>query len=214
MTAQCDKVRITRKIQQEVFIRTMKRELIELQTYLDFTQSKLHAELRDLDLNRYPATGGWSAGQVVAHLIKTEKYLYPLFSFVPKLIRSQKILDRLNWLNVALNKLAGMSFLSNGEQLPKSFQQLSPGLFRGRFTAPAFLKPRRKNYDFDDLWAKRQAARAKTLAALERSDLSRLKELKFSHPILGSFSLFEFALFIGKHEEWHTEQLKRIKASS
>ncbi len=191
----------------------MNNDLNELRAYLDSTQAKLLAELGNMDLNQFPNNGGWSAGQVVAHLIKTEKYLYPLFSFVPKLIRSQAVLDQLNWLNVALNKLAGMSFLSNGEQLPKSFQQLNPGAFGGRFTAPAFLKPRRKTYDFDSLWAKREAARAKTLAALERSDLSRLKQLKFSHPILGSFSLFEFALFIGKHEEWHTEQLKRIKAN-
>lgn len=190
----------------------MNHELIELQAYLDSTESKLLAELRGMELNHYPANGGWSAGQVVAHLIKTEKYLYPLFSFVPKLIRSQTILDRLDWLNTAMSKLAGMSFLSNGEQLPKTLNQADMASFRGRFTAPAFLKPRRKTYELESMWAKRQVARAKTLAALSSSDLPRLKQLRFSHPILGSFSLFEFALFIGKHEEWHTEQLKRIKA--
>ena len=187
-------------------------ELAELQTYLDSTEAKLLVELRGMDLNQYPASGGWSAGQVLAHLIKTEKYLYPLFSFVPKLIRSQAILDRLDWLNTVMNKLAGMSFLSLGDQVPKNFQQTDLTTFRGRFTAPAFLKPSRKVYDFDQLWAKRETARVKTLTALSRADSSRLKELKFSHPILGSFTLFEFALFIGKHEEWHAEQLKRIKA--
>lgn len=186
-------------------------DVAEIQKYLSSTQAKLLVELNGLDLNRYPANGGWSAGQVLAHLIKTEKYLYPLFSVVPKIIRSQKILDRLDWLNIGMNKLAGMSFLSNGDQVPKNFQQIDITTIRGRFTAPAFLKPRRKVYDFDSLWAKRETARAKTLAALGRSDLSRLKELKFSHPILGSFTLIEFVLFIGKHEEWHTEQLKRIK---
>lgn len=191
----------------------MNNDLNELRAYLDSTQAKLLAELGNMDLNQFPNNGGWSAGQVVAHLIKTEKYLYPLFSFVPKLIRSQAILDRLDWLNTGMNKLAGMSFLSLGDQVPKNFHQTDLTTLRGRFTAPTFLKPGRKSYDFQRLWAKREAARAKTLAALERSDLSRLKQLKFSHPILGSFSLFEFALFIGKHEEWHTEQLKRIKAS-
>jgi len=102
-------------------------------------------------LNQYPPDGGWAADQVLAHLIKTEKYLYQLFSIVPKLIRSQKILDRLDWLNTAISKLAGMSFISS------------------------------------------------------------VKELRLSHPVLGNFSLFEFALFIGKHKEWYTEQLKRIK---
>lgn len=192
----------------------MNQDLIDLQEYLDSTQTQLLAELRGLDLNAFPANGGWSAGQVLAHLIKTEKYLYPLFSFVPKLIRSQKILNRLDWLNIALNKLAGMSFLSNGEQSPNIFQQKDLAKFRGRFTAPAFLKPRRKFYDLEKLWVEREAARAKTLAALSHSDFSRLKQLRFSHPILGSFSLFEFALFIGKHEEWHTEQLKRIKTDT
>lgn len=187
-------------------------DVAKIREYLNSTQVKLLVELNGLDLNRYPASGGWSAGQVLAHLIKTEKYLYPLFSVVPKIIRSQKILDRLDWLNIGMSKLAGMSFLGNGDQVPQNFQQTDITTFRGRFTAPAFLKPRRKVYDFDSLWAKREAARAKTLAALGRTDLSRLKELKFSHPILGSFTLLEFVWFIGKHEEWHTEQLKRIKA--
>lgn len=189
-------------------------DLTELLTYLDSTQTKLLAELSNQDLNHYPAGGGWSAGQVVAHLIKTEKYLYPLFSFVPKLIRSQRVLDRLDWLNTAMNKLAGMSFLSLGDQVPKDFSKTEMSTFRGRFKAPAFLKPRRKVYDLDGLLQKREAARAKTLAALNRADISRLKQLRFSHPILGSFTLLEFVIFIGKHEEWHTEQLKRIKTSA
>ena len=187
-------------------------DLTELLTYLDSTETKLLTELSNQDLNHYPADGGRSAGQVMAHLTKTEKYLYPLFSFVPKLIRSQWVLDRFDWLNTAINKLAGMSFLSLGDQLPKDFTKTEMSSFRGRFKAPAFLKPRRKLYDLNDLMRKRAAARAKTLAALNRADISRLKQLRFSHPILGSFTLFEFVMFIGKHEEWHTEQLKRIKA--
>lgn len=187
-------------------------EMTELLAYLASTQEKLIAELNNLDLNHYPADGGWSAGQVVAHLIKTEKYLYPLFSFVPKMIRSQTMLDKFDWVNTAMSKLAGMSFLSLGDAVPRDFSKTDMANFRGRFKAPAFLKPRRKLYDQDALLQKRNAARAKTLAALRRADLSRLKELRFSHPILGSFSLLEFVMFIGKHEEWHTQQIKRIKS--
>lgn len=189
-------------------------DLREVLSYLNSTQNKLIAELNNHDLNQFPADGGWSAGQVMIHLIKTEKYLYPLFSLVPRLIRSQKLLDKLDWLNTLLSKMAGMSFLSNGDQLPKEFNQVQLETFKGRFTAPAFLKPRRQKYKLDDLLQKREAARTKTLTALRKANLSRLQQLRFSHPILGSFTLIEFVLFIGKHEEWHTEQLKRIKASS
>ncbi len=189
-------------------------DLCEVLSYLDSTQNKLIAELNNHDLNQFPADGGWSAGQVMIHLIKTEKYLYPLFSLVPRLIRSQKLLDKLDWLNTLLSKMAGMSFLSNGDQLPKEFNQVQLETFKGRFTAPAFLKPRRQKYKLDDLLQKREAARTKTLTALRKANLSRLQQLRFSHPILGSFTLIEFVLFIGKHEEWHTEQLKRIKANS
>lgn len=189
-------------------------DLREVLSYLNSTQNKLIAELNNHDLNQFPADGGWSAGQVMIHLIKTEKYLYPLFSLVPRLIRSQKLLDKLDWLNTLLSKMAGMNFLSNGDQLPKEFNQVQLETFKGRFTAPAFLKPRRQKYNLDDLLQKREAARTKTLTALRKANLSRLQQLRFSHPILGSFTLIEFVLFIGKHEEWHTEQLKRIKASS
>lgn len=189
-------------------------DLTEILSYLNSTHNKLMSELNNQNLNLFPADGGWSAGQVVAHLIKTEKYLYPLFSFVPKLIRSQKLLDKLDWLNTLLSKMAGMSFLSNGDQLPKEFSQVQLDTFKGRFTAPAFLKPRRQMYNLDDLLKQRAATRAKTLTTLRKADVSRLKQLRFSHPILGSFTLIEFVMFIGKHEEWHAEQLKRIKANN
>jgi hypothetical protein len=150
---------------------------------------------------------------VIAHLIKTEKYLYPLFSFVPQLIRSQRVLNQLDWLNTVMSKVAGTSFLSLGDQIPKDFTKTEMSYFRGRFKAPTFLKPCHKVYDLENLPQKRATARAKTLAALNRANISRLKQLRFSHPILGSLTLLEFVMFIGKHEEWHIEQLKRIKAS-
>ena len=103
--------------------------------------------------------------------------------------------------------------MSLGDQLPEDFTQIPLSTFRGRFTAPSFLKPRRRTYDFERLWAKREAVRAKTLTAIRQADFSRLKQLKFSHPVLGPFTLFEFATFLGKHEEWHVEQLKRIRAN-
>ncbi len=75
-------------------------ELSSILEYLDSTERNLLAEVRSADLNFQPADGGWSAGQAMAHLIKTEKYFYPLFTFVPRVFPSQSFLEPLNRINI------------------------------------------------------------------------------------------------------------------
>lgn len=185
-------------------------ELSQILDYLDSTGRKLLAEIEAADLNLQPADGGWSAGQVFAHLIRTEKYFYPLFAFVPRVFPSQVFLEPLNQINVWLCKLAGMKFFGQGEP-PQGVGALDAKL-KARFAAPAFLKPRRRYFELNSLLAEREKTRRRTLDAVTKADFSKLKELRFSHPVLGSFTLLEFVVFLGKHEEWHTEQIKRIRA--
>ena len=52
----------------------------EILTQLTATERMLLSELDGIDLNYCPPSGGWSGGQVLAHLIKTEQYFHPLFS--------------------------------------------------------------------------------------------------------------------------------------
>lgn len=180
--------------------------------YLHTTEAQLLAEAREMDLNYGPPDGGWSAGQVLAHLIKTEKYMYPMFVTALKLLPSQAALNVLDRLNVIISKLAGIRFISNGEKLPENLDELNPA-YKGRFVAPAFLRPAKKSHDLATLTASREKVRARTLRVIKSVPCERLTTLKFSHPILGRFTLLEFVLFLGKHEEWHTAQLKRITAS-
>ncbi len=187
-------------------------ELQPLLAYLETTEAKLLATVQVEQLNQSPPDGGWSPGQVLAHLIRAEQYFYPLFAWLPKLANARSLVCGLDWLNVRLCKLAGMGFVSLGDQPDKSggaLRQFTPQ-FRGRFLAPAFLKPGRKQYDWQDLLDARARTRARTLAAVRRAKLWQLQTVRFSHPELGPLSLLEFVLFLGKHEEWHTAQLKRI----
>lgn len=186
--------------------------------YLESTNAKLLAGVQLAHLNQYPADGGWSQGQVIAHLIRTEQYFYPLFAWLPRLARVPWLVRGLDGLNLALCKLAGLGFVSLGDQLDKSpdkpggtLQQLNPQ-FRGRFRAPAFLKPGRKQYDWQTLLLRRAQTRARTLAVVQQAQLWQLQTVRFSHPELGTMTLLEFVLFLGKHEEWHAEQLNRIWA--
>lgn len=128
-------------------------ELQSLLAYLETTQAKLLASVQLEQLNQYPAAGGWSQGQVLAHLIRTEQYLYPVFAWLPRLARIPWLVRALDRMNTALCKLAGLGFVSLGDQPDKSggaLQQLNPQ-FRGRFLAPAFLKPERKPHDWQCL---------------------------------------------------------------
>lgn len=189
-------------------------ELQPLFAYLETTQATLLASVQLEQLNQAPPDGGWSPGQVFAHLIRTEQYLYPVFAWLPKLARLPLLVRALDWLNVSLCKLAGMGFVSLGDQPDKArggLQQFNPQ-FRGRFLAPAFLKPGRKQYDWYELQQARASTRAHSLAAVRRAHLWQLQTVQFSHPEFGRLPLLEFVRFLGKHEEWHTAQLQRIAA--
>lgn len=178
--------------------------------YLQSTETQLLAQAREMDLNYRPPDGGWSAGQVLAHLIRTEKFMYPMFVTALKLLPSQTVLNVLDRVNVVMSKLAGIGFISNGEKLPQNLDDLNPN-FKGRFVAPAFLRPAKKHHELASLMTAREKIRIRTLRVIRNAPADRLTTLKFSHPVLGKFTLLEFVLFLGKHEEWHTAQLNRIK---
>ena len=120
------------------------------------------------------------------------------------------MLALLDKLNIALCKLAGLKFIANGEQQPRGLESLNPD-FKGRFVAPSFLRPGKKSYELETLLAKRTKVRQRTLKQMRRIGIERLQRLRFSHPELGPLTLLEMFKFIGKHEAWHTEQIKRLK---
>ncbi|HMV46776.1 MAG TPA: DinB family protein [Blastocatellia bacterium] len=183
----------------------------EVLSRLETTEQALLQELAGVDLNHSPAPESWSGGQVLAHLIKTERYFHPLFAVAPALAKAPFVLALLDKLNIALCKLAGMKFIANGESQPRGLAAIQPG-FKGRFVAPSFLRPAKKPYELAALLAERAQVRQKTLRHLNRIGLERLNCLRFSHPELGSLTLLEMFLFISKHEAWHTEQIKRLKS--
>ena len=189
----------------------LESELAELFEYLEKTDYKLRTELAGLELNQMPPDGGWSAGQILAHLNRTEQYLYPLFKFGPTLGSIPHLLEILDRLNLRLCKLTGMRFESNGAYQPPTLDNLSRG-YPGRSMAPAFLRPKLRQYALDELLIERIDLRARTLQAVQDADPVKLSTLQFTHPILGRYSLVEFLFFIARHEEWHTEQLKRLKS--
>lgn len=191
---------------------TVTDDLSAALTYLDSAQRQLLAEAQSCDLNYRPPDGGWSAGQVLAHLIRTEKTMYLMFWLGLKSGASQSLLDAMDRLNSGLWKLNGMRFVSNGEEGPPELSKVSAN-YKGRFVAPAFLRPRQKQFHLEELLVERERVRARTLKLIASAPFARLAETQFSHPILGRFTLLEFVAFLGKHEEWHTEQIKRIKAS-
>lgn len=182
----------------------------EILAPLAVSEKMLLSELRDVDLNYAPSDGGWSGGQVFAHLIKTERYFLPLFFVAPILGAIPPVLALVDKINIALCKLAGLKFIANGEPQPRGLSSLNPG-FKGRFVAPSFLRPARKHYELEALLVERAKVRQKTLERMRGIGVERLQRLRFSHPELGSLTLWEMFLFISKHEVWHTEQIKRLK---
>jgi DinB superfamily len=184
--------------------------LPEIFAFLECMDRALRKEMDGMDLSFSPATDVWSGGQVLAHLIRTEKYFYPLFRLIPKLKSVPWLIRALDRINIRLCKLAGMKLNANGEKKPEGLAGLRPG-YNGRFVAPRFLRPGRTSDEPARLWTERQAVRNRTIGAIVRAGEDTLRHIRFSHPELGSLTLLEMVIFLGKHEAWHLEQLRRIQ---
>lgn len=77
----------------------------------------------------------------------------------------------------------------------------------GQFRAPVFLRPAAVTRSVEDLLAHRRRVRERTLRLISATDEATLNRLRWSHPLMGTMSLMEFAQFLGVHEHHHRPQL-------
>jgi len=170
--------------------------LREIGAFLDERRAALLAEaalVPDAAWQRRPATGGWSASELIEHLRTVEDSVARL-----------------------MTKLVGDA-LAAGGQLETDHGPLvdaSPArraADRGRrIEAPARVAPRSA--------PERQAAlqglaasRAALLAAMRLGDGLALGALEWPHAVLGPMHLYDWLVFVGAHEERHAEQLREIR---
>lgn len=173
----------------------------EVRGYLETSERTLLSALAEAGTRAAMPPGQWTPAQVLAHLNRTEVLMYPLWVVVPRLRGVPGLLRLVDRSNAALWRMMGMrTVVSVGRLTPANAAE-------GRFHAPVFLRPGEPPRSIDDLLERRRRFRKRTLRAIAATDERALKTLRWSHPLLGSLTLLEFAQFLGVHEQHHRPQI-------
>jgi hypothetical protein len=181
----------------------------EVNAYLQESEGALLAEVRRNHriLHRSPS-GGWSVAQIVQHLVRTEQFMYPIWTVLPTFRKVPTVVRIADAANARLWRLMGMRTVESAGA------GLTPAnAAKGRYRAPVFLRPSNGGRDADQLIAWRRRTRDRSLRAMVAVDEKTLNAMRWSHPLLGSFTLMEFAQFLGIHERHHLPQIRRIEES-
>ena len=156
-----------------------------------------------------PLAGKWSAAQIVDHLNRTEQVMYPMWALVPRLRAFPGLIRLADRANAALWRGMGMATVVPSDRLTPD------NAASGSFRAPVFLAPSTNRPGrLDELLERRRRIRSRTLRAVLAADEADLSALRWSHPLLGSYTLLEFAQFLGVHEQHHLPQIMRLRKST
>jgi hypothetical protein len=179
----------------------------EVRSYLDESESVLLAELSQARHRLHePVPGGWSIAQIVHHLVRTEQVMYLVWAVIPKFRRFPRCVKAVDVTNAALWRLLGMRTVESAKG-----KLTAVNAAEGRYRAPVFLRPTSGVKSYDELIEWRRCTRDRSVRAITLVDEHTLNSMRWSHPLLGSYTLMEFAEFLGIHERHHLPQIQRIR---
>ena len=138
-----------------------------------------------------PRRGSWCVAEILMHLAMTEDLV-------------ARIISR----SVLLGREQGVGPETSEESLLPSLDSLSITDSEKALVAPERITPARDatmEQALDALDASRRALRG----ALRDADGMSLGALTRPHPVFGALNIYQWALFVGKHEERHTSQIQR-----
>jgi hypothetical protein len=135
-----------------------------------------------------PPTGGWSAGELVAHLIMVERGVVGKADRIQQ--KTPKQFSFLKRLHLPV-QLVQARLIRQKSPIP-----LDPELIQEKETMLAALRD----------------VRERTLAFLEETKGRNLSEYRWCHPFLGSFDMYDWFQFVAAHEARHEKQMREIAA--
>jgi hypothetical protein len=172
----------------------MNRRLEEIFAYLDATRAALletSTKVNRTFASIHPQQGAWSVADIVAHLALVE-------AGIATLVARSVDWARTHGIGAELSEESVMSSLDQ-------FRVVEPGAKRQ--ASPAATPRDEKSVDesLTSLGASREQLKEALLAGADL-DLSAVKR---PHPALGEVNLYQWALFVGQHEERHRRQIER-----
>jgi uncharacterized damage-inducible protein DinB len=136
-----------------------------------------------------PARGGWSAGELIAHLIVFERGVVVKADRIQQ--KTPKQFSFFQRLHVPIRLVEARVIRQ------KSPTPVDPELIQEKETMLAALRD----------------ARERTLAFLGETQGRNLSEYRWRHPFLGSFHMYDWFQFVAAHEARHEKQMREIAAS-
>ncbi len=150
----------------------------------------LLATVSEADWKRSPAAGGWSVGEVIAHLLQVETAIHDA---AVRTLAKPPVPVKRKWLRVPI-LLIQFRGLKRESPIP-----LDPALVTSKAEMLARFAERRK----------------KTLAFLQET-LAQGRDLSgyhWRHPFFGTLTFAEWCRVIACHEVRHTKQIREIVSS-
>jgi hypothetical protein len=177
----------------------MNPRLKEIVDEVEAARSELVHVVSDLDESRTGARadpGQWSIGEILHHLFLIE-------SQVTTLLEKQ----------ITRAKDRGIGADRSTESLIHSLDRFSIETVIDRIAAPQSVVPA-QGLTRRELLALLSDSRAKLLQAISEADGIDLSRMQFPHPVLGRIDMYQWILYVGKHERRHIAQIARAKGAT
>lgn len=162
---------------------------------LDHLLSNYQEEVKNLSyeqLNKKPASGGWSINEVIHHMKGVE---VGTILYIQKKLQTPEESKRSgikSWYRASLLRYALRS--------------------KRKFKAPKVLTEPEGPYEVEELLKDWQITRNQLRNVFENIPAEHKNRELFKHPIVGHINLKQTLGFMGDHMQRHLEQIKGIKA--
>ena len=173
----------------------MHPRIAEVFSYLDEQYAELRVTVDKFPQDRIaetPETGGWSAIQVIEHLVLLERRLAKLFAMLIAQARESGIREE-NDATPILPSIDTARIMNRAR----------------RIEAPDVVVPKTTR-DLAAAMAALDQAREELKAAVLQGDGFALGEITYSHPSFGTLDLYHWLAFVGAHMGRHRAQIQEI----
>src|SRR5208283_3158945 len=174
----------------------MNPRLEEVVKEIEAARSELIHMVSDLDESATAARaapGQWSIGEIMHHLVLME-------NLVTTLLEKQ----------IPRAKDRGIAPDTSTESLVHGLDRFSIETVVDKLTAPRSVVPV-QGLTSGELLSLLSDSRAKLKRAIGEADGIDLSQMHFPHPVLGRLDMYQWILFVGKHERRHIAQIARVK---
>ena len=175
----------------------MQRRLAELVDYLGATRASLLELVAEVPADRFaerPAPDRWSAAELLEHLARVE-------TSCARVIAKRVAEARERGVGAETEESSVLGALDALPLLDRT----------KRLEAPELVAPA-GGFTREQALAAISTSRADLLRAITEAEGVALGAVRYTHIRLGELDLYQWILFVGKHEERHSRQLEEITA--